>query len=64
MTILISIDSESGEMRRYDSRMRAGRGGWCRYVSKDIDWPAVRAAGAERDVIHTFMFAPSWRDHV
>ena len=62
MTVLVSIDTESGVMRRYDSRLKHAHGGWCRYECKDIDWQAVYAAGWEHGIVREFYQAPSWQD--
>lgn len=63
MTIFVSIDTESGAMRRYDSRYRGGDQDWCRYECLDIDWDFVHAEGRAQDVVHSLFFAPSWKDH-
>lgn len=64
MTILVSIDIESGVMRRYDSRYRGFQSGWYRYVCQDVDWAAVNEAGAGPAIVAEFYHKPSWRDHV
>lgn len=64
MTIFVSVDTETGTMRRYDTRMRGVLSGWCRYVWRDADWPAIRAAGEDRTVVQEFYNRPPHWAHV
>lgn len=64
MTILVSIDTESGVMRRYDTRMRGAEVGWCRYKCEDVDWEAARAARKDAGVVRDFFYNPSGRDEI
>lgn len=64
MTVLVSIEieTETGVMRRYDSRMEPGKR--LRHICDDLDWDAIRQAGVERQVVLDFRTVPPWRLHV
>lgn len=64
MTLFVSIDTESGALRRYDTRMRNLAGGWCRYIWRDPDWDAIRALGQELVVVRSFYRQPPHWAHV
>lgn len=61
MTILVSLDTKTGVVRRYDSRVKDRP---LRYICDDLDWGAVCAAGEDRNVVGDFYAYPLPRYHV